>query len=110
MLCEKLGTDSSKPVWALGDCTNVGGRGTFADGQIAAFSASAKHFEKTGSIKAGPMKYKHKTSEQLPSLVSVGRRGGAMSLPVPNKMLGKALKAKDLGIAYMYKKEFKIKV
>jgi len=110
MLCEKLGTDPSKPVWALGDCTNVGGRGTFADAQTAAFSASATHFETTGSTKAGPTKYKHKTSEQTTSLVSVGRRGGAISLPFPNKMLGKAMKSKDLGVTFIYQKEFKIKV
>lgn len=110
MLCETLGPDPSKPVWAVGDCTMYGGRGMFADPQIAALSASILHFEKTGSTKAGPMKYKHKAGEQIPSLISLGRRGGAITMPFPNAMLGKALKAKDLGIAYIYNKEFKIKV
>ncbi|KAL3807312.1 hypothetical protein ACHAXA_008537 [Cyclostephanos tholiformis] len=110
MLCEKLGTDATKPVWAVGDCTMYGGRGMFADPQIKALSASIMHFEKMGTVEGGPMKYKHKPSELLPSLVSVGRRGGAITIPVPNKMLGKALKSKDLGLSYMYKKEFSVKV
>lgn len=110
MLCKGLGKDLSKPIWALGDCTMYGGRGTFADAQIAALKASVAHFEKSASAKGGPMKYKHKASEQLPSLISVGRRGGAFSLPFVNAMMGKALKAKDLGVAYMYKKAFGITV
>lgn len=109
MLCEKLSSQFN-PVWAVGDCTMYGGRGMFADPQIAAMSASLLHFEKTGSTKDGPLKYKHKTSEQNPCLVSVGRKGGAFSLPFPNATLGKALKSKDLGVAFIYKKEFKIKV
>lgn len=110
MLCEGLGSDPSKPVWAVGDCTMYGGRGMFADTQIAAFSASVRHFEKTGSTKAGPMKYKHKPSELCPSLVSIGRRGGAATIPFPNKFLGKALKSKDLALTFIYNKEFKIKI
>ncbi len=27
MICEKLGTDATMPVWAVGDCTMYGGRG-----------------------------------------------------------------------------------
>ena len=56
------------------------------------------------------MKYKHKPSDLLPSLVSVGRRGGAFTIPFPNKMLGKALKSKDMGVSYIYQKSFKVKV
>ncbi len=110
MLCENLGTDPTKPVWALGDCTQYGGRGMFADAQIKAMVASMKHFEQTGSIDAGPMGYKHKTSEECPCLVSVGRRGGAITLPFPNAMLGRALKSKDLGVKFIYKAQFKVKV
>lgn len=110
MLCEKLGSDASKPVWAVGDCTMYGGRGMFADPQTAALKASVSHFEKTGSATGGPMKYKHKESEKLPSLVSVGRKGGAFTLPFVNSTMGKALKAKDLGVSFMYKKEYGVKV
>jgi len=110
MLCETIGPDPSKPVWAVGDCTMYGGRGMFADPQIAALSASILHFEKTGSTKAGPMKYKHKSGDQIPSLISLGRRGGAITIPIPNAFLGKLLKKKNMGMAYVYKKEFKIKV
>ena len=110
MLCENLGVDPTKPVWAIGDCTQYGGRGMFADAQIKAMSASMKHFEQTGSTNAGPMKYKHKTSEDCPCLVSVGRRGGAITLPFPNAMLGRALKSKDLGLKFIYKAQFKVKV
>ena len=110
MLCEKLGTDATKPVWAVGDCTMYGGRGMFADPQIQALSASITYFEKMGTVEAGPMKYKHKLSDLLPSLVSVGRRGGAFTIPFPNKMLGKALKSKDMGVSFIYQKSFKVKV
>lgn len=110
MLCEKLGTDATKPVWAVGDCSMFGGRGVFADSQIKALSASITHFEKMGTVVAGPMKYKHKPSDSQASLVSVGRRGGAVTIPFPNKMLGKALKSKDMGVSYVYQKYFKVKV
>jgi hypothetical protein len=56
------------------------------------------------------MKYKHKPSDSQASLVSVGRRGGAVTIPFPNKMLGKALKSKDMGVGYVYQKYFKVKV
>ena len=110
MLCENLGVDPTKPVWSIGDCTQYGGRGMFADAQIKAMSASMKHFEQTGSTNAGPTEYKHKTSEDCPCLVSVGRRGGAITLPFPNAMLGRALKSKDLGLKFIYKAQFKVKV
>ena len=62
------------------------------------------YFEKMGTVEAGPMKFKHKPSDLLPSLVSVGRRSGAFTIPFPNKMLGKALlKSKDLGVSYIYR-------
>lgn len=110
MLCENLGIDPTKPVWAVGDCTQYGGRGMFADAHIKAMSASMVHFEKTGSTKAGPMTYKHKSSEECPCLVSLGRRGGAITLPFPNAMLGRAIKSKDLGLKYIYNAQFKVKV
>jgi len=110
MICEKLGTDQTKPVWAVGDCTMYGGRGIFAHNQIKALAASIIYFEKMGTVEGGPMIYKHKPSESFPSLVSVGRSGGAITLPFANKMLGKAFKSKDMGLSFMYKKEFDIKV
>lgn len=110
MLCENLGLDPTKPVWAVGDCTQYSGRGGYADDQIPAMSASMVHFEKTGSTKDGPTKYKHKISEECSSLVALGRRGGACSIPFPNKWLGRALKSKDLGLKYVYNGQFKMKV
>jgi NADH dehydrogenase FAD-containing subunit len=110
MLCENIGVDPTKPVWAIGDCTQYGGRGMFADTHIKAMSASMVHFEKHGSTKAGPMSYKHKPSEECPCLVSVGRRGGAITLPFPNAMLGRALKSKDLGLKFIYNAQFKVKL
>ena len=109
-LSTKIGTDPAKPVWALGDCTVYGGRGSAADVHISAFVASVKNFEATGTTKGGPEKYKHKENSSFPALVSVGHNGGAMSMPFPNKVMGKALKGKDLALAFMYKKEFKVAV
>jgi len=37
----------------------------------------------------------------MPVLISVGRKDGLLSLPFPNNMLGKALKAKDMGVPYI---------
>ena len=110
MLCEKLSSDPAKPVWALGDCTNYGGRGVSGDAQVAAFTASVKYYDAKGNVEGGPAKYKHKDSESELSLISVGRKGGALSMPFPNKMMGKAMKAKDLGLKYMYNKELGMKV
>lgn len=110
MLCEKLSSDENKPIWAVGDCTMYGGRGMFIDPQVAALVASVSHFMKTGSTKNTPMKYNHKASESFPSLISVGRHGAAFSLPFANVRLGKMLKCKDLGVAFIYKKAFGIKV
>jgi NADPH-dependent 2,4-dienoyl-CoA reductase/sulfur reductase-like enzyme len=110
MLCENLGRDPTKPVWAIGDCSQYNGRGKYADVQIPAMSASIAHFQKTGSTKDSPTLYKHKISEECLSLVSVGRRGGASSVPFPNKWLGKTLKAKDLGLKYIYYIQFKMKL
>lgn len=110
MISEHLSVDPSKPVWAIGDCTQYGGRGMFADSQIKALSASMSHFEKSGSTKGGPTTYKHTPSEGCPCLVSIGRRGGAITLPFPNTTLGRALKSKDLGLKFIYKAQFKVKV
>jgi hypothetical protein len=87
-----------------------GGRGIFSHDQIKALSASITHFEKMSTVEGGPVIYKHKPSKSFPSLISVGRSGGAITLPFANKMLGKAFKSKDLGLSFMYKKEFDVKV
>ena len=110
MICEKLGTDVTKPVWAIGDCTMYGGRGIFAHDQIKALSASITYFEKMSTVEGGPVIYKHKPSESCHTLVSVGRSGGVLTHPFARKMLGKGLKPKDMGLSYMYKKEFDVKV
>jgi NADPH-dependent 2,4-dienoyl-CoA reductase/sulfur reductase-like enzyme len=110
MICAKLGTDATKPVWAVGDCTIYGGRGIFSHDQIKALSASIAYYEKMGTVEGGPVIYKHKPSDSFPSLVSVGRNGGAITLPFANRMLGKVFKSKDLGLSFMYKKEFDVKI
>lgn len=110
MLCNKIGKDPAQPVWAVGDCTCFGGRGIFAESHIAALSASIAHFEENGTTKGGPEKYMHKPSESFPTLISVGRRNGAATVPFANAFLGKQLKCKDLAMGYIYKKELKMNV
>jgi len=111
MLCTGLpGSSDTKPVWALGDCTQYGGRGFFIDPQIAAIEASMKHFQEKGTTKGGPAKYKHKPSESLPCVVSIGRKGGACTHPFVNKLLGAKFKAPDMMLGMIYKKEYGIKV
>lgn len=111
MLCTSLpGTSASKPVWAIGDCTQYGGRGMFADGHIGALEASMKHFQAKGTTEGGPAKYHHKPSESVPCFVSVGRKGGASTLPFANKFVGAKMKGPDLALGYMYKQEFGLKV
>lgn len=109
-LVSRLGSDTHHPVWAIGDCTKYGGRSAFADSQIAALEASIKHFRKHGTVEGGPAKYNHKPSESYPYMVSIGKNGGVMSLPWPNKFLAKALKCGDLGLKFFYNKEFQIKI
>lgn len=110
MQCERLGLDPSKPVWAVGDCTMYGGRGSFADAQIEALSASIAHFEKYGSARDGPLKYRHKGADNYAGLISLGRNGGACTKPFVNATVGKTLKAGDMGITLIYKNDFQIEL
>jgi len=96
-------TTNQCTVFAIGDVSNRGrGRIIYAIDHAAAV---AKNIKLLGAGKPLQIVWAtKKDTESLPCLISVGRKDGALSLPFPNNMLGKALKVKDMAVPYIMNK------